>query len=171
MDRAVEEKNLERAWTLLNTGLSRFFVDYRKQYDQTYNTADTELVQLRQERQHFRVQMIRTYNQAVRDGRLLQATLHAWQDAVHYDALCYQLQHRRLINHREKHHIIFDDLKTTYTQHDWSSEWRMSRLLAGKRQGPNHRRYGIPMPLRPSADEWRVHLALPGKDGGCAARE
>eukprot|EP00972_Heterocapsa_arctica_P097347 14361598-Heterocapsa_arctica.AAC.1 len=27
------------------------------------------------------------------------------------------------------------------------------------------------MPLRPSADEWRVHLARPGKDGGCAARE
>eukprot|EP00972_Heterocapsa_arctica_P036984 5444201-Heterocapsa_arctica.AAC.1 len=46
MERAVEEKNLERAWTLLNNGLSRFSVDYRKQYDQNYNTADTELTQL-----------------------------------------------------------------------------------------------------------------------------
>eukprot|EP00972_Heterocapsa_arctica_P078119 11521974-Heterocapsa_arctica.AAC.1 len=27
------------------------------------------------------------------------------------------------------------------------------------------------MPLRPSADEWRVHLALPGTTGGCAVRE
>eukprot|EP00972_Heterocapsa_arctica_P037861 5572901-Heterocapsa_arctica.AAC.1 len=27
------------------------------------------------------------------------------------------------------------------------------------------------MPLRPSADEWRVYLARPGKGGGCAARE
>eukprot|EP00972_Heterocapsa_arctica_P046638 6882486-Heterocapsa_arctica.AAC.1 len=134
MDRAIEEKNLERAWTLLNNGLSRFFVDYRKQYDQIYNTAATELIQLRQERQHFRAQMITTYNHAVSEGRPLQATLHAWQDAVHYDALCRQLQRRQLIYYREIRRTRFDDLNNAYTQQDWSSVWRMSRLLAGRRQ-------------------------------------
>eukprot|EP00972_Heterocapsa_arctica_P089792 13244237-Heterocapsa_arctica.AAC.1 len=32
-------------------------------------------------------------------------------------------------------------------------------------------RYGTPVPLHPTTDEWRQHLALPGKDCGCAARE
>eukprot|EP00972_Heterocapsa_arctica_P013415 1975730-Heterocapsa_arctica.AAC.1 len=50
------------------------------------------------ERQQYRVQIITSYNQAVDEGRLLYATLHAWQDAIHYDALCYQLQRRRLLD-------------------------------------------------------------------------
>eukprot|EP00972_Heterocapsa_arctica_P013755 2029457-Heterocapsa_arctica.AAC.1 len=83
--------------------------------------------------------MITTYNHAVSEGRLLQATLHAWQDAVYYDALYRQLQHRRLINHRGIRRRRFDDLNTAYIQHDWSSVWRMSCLLSGKRQGPKHR--------------------------------
>eukprot|EP00972_Heterocapsa_arctica_P072381 10691161-Heterocapsa_arctica.AAC.1 len=69
MNRAVEEHNLEQAWALLNDGLSGFYVDYRKQPGHTYSTASPEVIQLRHERQQYRVQVITAYNSAIEEER------------------------------------------------------------------------------------------------------
>ena len=46
--------------------------------------------------------------------------------------------------------------------------WRLARQLNGNNIGRKKRRYGIPRLTRPSSEQWRAHMQLPGPQGGCS---
>ena len=48
--------------------------------------------------------------------------------------------------------------------------WRLARLLARTNRGPKNHRYGMPVSLRPTADEYEAFFSLPGPEGGIAAQ-
>ena len=174
MAMAVQEYNLEQAWHLLSDSVNALFTHFRKQLVRQDRQPSAIILHWRVRWLTCRYDMIQTPRHLIRAPtavQLLQQCFHPWVQHVLLQTTRRNLQHARTQQKREDIRHVREQLLDALHTNDRREVWRLTRVIAGNKQGIRKRRCAIPTPLRPTATEWSSHLAQPGPAGGCRAQE